>query len=343
MYSTIMKILLILIGLCLVVGFGSWFIVLQNHIQVGLQRLFNHVQAESFGDVENHKELLKQSRVMLSNKDQEVDMLKKQIRDLEMNYGVSLKQSRIELEQTYVMSQTKHPVIEYKALDAINQVRNVDIVKVIFHDVLQSVQSQQTVIFKQAIEDFLYLRQKKEVRCALPYLVIIKVVDMYDYDRMLAFIDAFNYFHQYFKSPQSHRILRNKFLSSKEKLQLIDQAINMIDFNSDFSEFLLYMLEHYNYKEFRLIRRNLLAVFNVRYNQGEVKVFVANERGEELFYHLWQYKTSYTITLEQDFSLLDGIVIRDGDMSVDYSYEELVRKYLNKQSKELRYGQNFAV
>lgn len=336
MYSNILE-----IAICLffVIGLASWLSVFHEQLQRLLEKVYQSIQYSNFQIVENTKKLLENSQKSESEKKEKIEILERCIQQMEQTYSEELKKNRlaheirnkenIEVSQQQQLSQQEQ-IVEKKR-------QPTEIIKAIFNEMLKDYQEDEVNIFDRAISDFQHFRENQEVRCALPYLVILRVLNMYKYEEITAFIATFDYFYHYSKSVKSHRILRNKFLSPTEKLLCIDKEINIITLNEHFSEFLLFMLEYYDYKEFRLLHRNFHACFNARYDTGVVEVFVANKDAQKLFESRWTKRIPYTLKIIVDKSMVGGIIIKDGDISVDYSYQELAMKYIENVNEEFHY------
>lgn len=337
MYSNILE---ILICIFFVIGLASWLSLFHEQLQKLLEKAYQSIQYSNFQIVENTKKLLENSQKSEREKAERIFALERCIQQMEQTYSEELKANRTayEVRSQESTSSFQQAKPQYQECTSKQTRQPADIIKVLFNGMLKDYQVGEENIFDRAISDFQYVREKREVRCALPYLVILKVLNMYEYQDMKHFIAAFDYFFQYSKSVKSHRILRNKFLTPAEKLSFINKEIDIIALDSHFSEFLLFMLESYDYKEFRLLHRNFHACFNVRYDTGIVEVFVATQEAKALFESRWKKKTYYTIHVIVEKSMVGGIIIKDGDISVDYSYQELAIKYIENVNEELHYG-----
>ena len=320
------------------IGLVSIFMVLLiDFISRKTKLNINYIIKETKFHEENVKALETKYESDMQNKELEISILKQDLNTNKKWYSEKILQyantPSVETEVMNTVSHTMHNTMQETGTSIIPQ----EIVGLVFQDALHDYKTNEESLVKSSIDDFEYATKRYEIRCALPYVFIIRVMDMYDKDANMKFRDCFTWFMAYYNTPNAKRILRNRFLSAEEKLNQIIEEIDLLAVNADFSEFLLYVLKTYNYKHITNIYRNYTRCFNYRYATGDVIVSYANEYIKDLFLKYWEYEDSrYTVIFKEKADLLEGLSIQFDDIFIDYTYETLVMKYINKVKRSYK-------
>ncbi|MFV0499430.1 MAG: F0F1 ATP synthase subunit delta [Bacilli bacterium] len=275
----------------------------------------------------------------ISNRDLKISILSQKLNEVQETLSDQLL---IDDNKQYAMKEIFSLRKNYNNFNE-NTLSEKSLINLVFEDVLDEYVSNKDKLINRGIYDFDYALKRNEIRCALPYVFILKVLDMYKLEDNIVFKEIFKSFMRYYKTQNAKRILRNRFLSAEEKLQEIDKEINIIEINKGFAEFILYILKEYNYKHLSSIYTNYIKCFNYRYKTGIITIKYANEYIKKQIGKNWNYSNEiYQLKYEIDENILEGFTISFGEIFVDYSYKTLVIKYLDKV-KGVAHGKNIRI
>ena len=334
------KILSIAIYIFLAIGLINILLFLGNLCAKVFINLFENLNAGDTYQAEKNIILVEEYQKQNKTNEAELLRMKNQVTELEENYSNELKAlarrvNEQDIVDTLIVEeqQVEQQVILPSA-DELSLATKKQFAHELFNDVLKQYQQQQVTLVQKAIKDFEYIIGKVEARCALPYLVLLRVLDMYSKKEIQKFRRAFTVFYQYWNSVESRRILRNRFLSVEEKFEIINQKINIIQLDKNFSEFLCYILQKYQYKEYGVLYQNFIKCYNVRYETGKVEVTIAKRELQEIFIQNWYYPAHrYQLTFTINPDLIGGIKIKYATQIIDASYQELAIQYLERQNE----------
>lgn len=204
-------------------------------------------------------------------------------------------------------------------------------------DILSSIeQLDNKQIYQEAVEKFAQEMFVLQVRYALPYKVILRLFEMYSHEELKTFQKSFAVMMRALSLPEYKRIYRNKSFSPEQKIYLLAQKGVLEDLDNEFLNFLYFLLNKYNYRQVKEIYQRFQKVWELKFYQGTITVFLPNEIEVSVFKEFW-YRilptchTEYMIQTE----IKKGVVIQSSQLSIDLSYQELIDRYIDTYGMEV--------
>ncbi|MTD39050.1 hypothetical protein GIX45_10435 [Erwinia sp. CPCC 100877] len=203
--------------------------------------------------------------------------------------------------------------------------------------VLTSVEEVQAeTIYQEAIEAFAYELFVMQIRYALPYKIIMRLFEIYSEETLKDFYQSFSILMEALKLRKYKKIYRNSYYSSEQKIQLFAQFGLLDKLDKEFSNFLFYLLNKYNYQQVRELHQHFQKVWSIRYYQGVVKVILPSETEISVFRRLWDNSLSNcAVEFVIHAEIKKGVIIQSAQTSVDLSYQQLIDQCIDHYEMEV--------